>query len=132
MDKPIILCVDDEKVILDSLKIQLKNAFQNSYSYETAESAEEAIEIIDDLQSDDIPILVIVSDWLMPGTRGDEFLIKVHEKYPRIVKIMLTGQADDQAIKRAKAEANLYECLPKPWNFEQLITIIKSGLTNHG
>lgn len=132
MEKPIILCVDDEKVILDSLKIQLKNAFQNNYSYETAESADEAIEIIDELQGDDIPILVIVSDWLMPGTKGDEFLIKVHEKYPRIVKIMLTGQADDEAIERAKQNANLYECISKPWDFDKLIKVIESGLTNHG
>ncbi|PSF39559.1 hypothetical protein C7H19_01860 [Aphanothece hegewaldii CCALA 016] len=132
MEKPIILCVDDEKVILDSLKIQLKNAFQNNYSYETAESVDEAIEIIDELQGDEIPILVIVSDWLMPGTKGDEFLIKVHEKYPKIVKIMLTGQADDEAIDRAKQKANLYECIAKPWNCEKLINIIKSGLTNHG
>jgi DNA-binding NtrC family response regulator len=132
MDKPIILCVDDEQVILDSLKIQLKNAFQGNYSYETAESAAEAMEIIEELQCQDIPILVIVSDWLMPGTKGDEFLIKVHEKYPKIVKIMLTGQADDRAIERAKKQANLYECLAKPWNFGKLIEVIESGLKNYG
>lgn len=132
MNKPIILCVDDEKVILDSLKIQLKNAFQTNYRYETAESADEAIEIIEELQEHNLPILVIVSDWLMPGTKGDEFLIKVNEKYPRIVKIMLTGQADDEAIERAKENANLYKCISKPWDFDQLIKVIESGLVNHG
>ena len=44
MSKPVILCVDDERVILDSLKIQIKQAFDNQYLYEAAESADEAIE----------------------------------------------------------------------------------------
>lgn len=132
MDKPIILCVDDEKVILESLKIQFKNAFQNHYSYETAESADEAIEIIEDLQSDEIPVLVIVSDWLMPGTKGDDFLTQVHEKYPKIVKILLTGQADEETLKRAKENDCLYQCVSKPWRSEELIKLIESGLAKHG
>lgn len=60
MIKPVILCVDDEKVILDSLKIQLKKEFQDTYLYEAAESADEALEIIEELQDDEITILVIV------------------------------------------------------------------------
>ena len=38
----------------------------------------------------------------MPGIKGDEFLIRVHQKYPKIVKVMLTGQADEVAIERVK------------------------------
>ncbi|MEA5533368.1 response regulator [Crocosphaera sp. XPORK-15E] len=128
MSKPVILCVDDEKVILDSLKIQLKKEFQDSYLYEAAESADEALEIIEELQEDNINILVIVSDWLMPGMKGDEFLIEVHKRFPNIVKIMLTGQADKKAIEKAEKYANLYSCLHKPWNSEELINQIKSGL----
>lgn len=126
--KAVILCVDDERVILESLKIQIKQAFHDRYSYEVAESADEALEILEELRGENIPILVIVSDWLMPGMKGDEFLIKVHHQFPEIVKIMLTGQADETAISRAKQEANLFECLSKPWDSESLIEIIKSGL----
>jgi CheY-like chemotaxis protein len=128
MKKAVILCVDDEKVILDSLKIQIKKAFEDQYLYEAAESADEAIEIIEELQSFDVPILVIVSDWLMPGMKGDEFLIKVHQKFPRIVKIMLTGQADIQAIEKVKALADLHVCLSKPWDSQDLIEQIQTGL----
>lgn len=127
MQKPAILCVDDEVVVLDSLKIQLKNEFGDEYLYEVAESADEALEIIDEIEAE-TPILVIVSDWLMPGLKGDEFLIKVHEKYPKIVKVMLTGQADQDAIERAKQGANLHCCLTKPWDVKELIETIKSGL----
>jgi CheY-like chemotaxis protein len=128
MPKPVILCVDDEAVILDSLKKQLKNAFDEAYYYEVAESADEALEIIEDFQSDYTDIIVIVSDWLMPGIKGDEFLIKVHKKFPKIVKIMLTGQADEKAIQIAQKQANLHACLYKPWDGKELVETIKAGL----
>ncbi|HEY9808420.1 MAG TPA: response regulator [Halomicronema sp.] len=131
MTKPAILCVDDESVILSSLKIQLKKEFGNAYVYEVAESADEALEIIEELKQEETDILVIVSDWLMPGIKGDEFLIRVHEKYPNIIKVMLTGQADENAIQKAKEQANLYACLHKPWDNEVLVNTIKNGLKNH-
>jgi CheY-like chemotaxis protein len=117
-----------KRQILNSLKIQLKREFGDSYTYEVAESADEALEIIEELQSEETNILVIVSDWLMPGIKGDEFLIRVHEKYPKIIKVMLTGQADDLAIQRAKEKASLHNCLYKPWSSQELIETIKSGL----
>ncbi len=129
MSKPVILCVDDEVVVLNSLKIQLKNELGDAYLYEVAESADEALELIEELEKDDTKILVIVSDWLMPGLKGDEFLIQVHQKYPNIIKVMLTGQADEVAIERAKRQANLHECLHKPWEGKKLIETIKSGLS---
>lgn len=123
-----ILCVDDEEVILESLKEQLKRRFGDRYLYEVAESAEEALEIIEDLQVDEIKVLIIVSDWLMPEMKGDEFLIQVHQKFPDIVTVLLTGQADEAAIQRAKQEANLYCCLRKPWTEDELAEVITSTL----
>jgi CheY-like chemotaxis protein len=128
MSKPVILCVDDEIVVLNSLKIQLKNEFNDSFLYEVAESADEAMEILEELQEDNTDILVIVSDWLMPGVKGDEFLINVHKNFPNIIKIMLTGQANEEAIERTKKQANLHSCLHKPWDKNELIETIKSGL----
>jgi DNA-binding NtrC family response regulator len=129
MEKKIMLFVDDEKIILDSLKSQLKGHFGNSFLYETAENAQEAIEVIDELMGTGTKtIVIILSDWLMPGIKGDEFLIKVHKKYPNIVKIMLTGQADAKAIERSKREANLYKCIAKPWIENDLIDTISGGL----
>ncbi|ATS18457.1 response regulator [Synechococcus sp. PCC 6717] len=129
MPKPVILCVDDERVILESLRTQLRTAFGERYFYETAESAEEALEIIDELQGDSADIIVIVSDWLMPKVRGDEFLIQVHQRFPKVVKVMLTGQADEAAIQRAIEQANLHRCLYKPWHSDELVETIRSGLS---
>ncbi len=128
MSKQAILCVDDEIFILESLERQLYRAFKNTYLYEFAESADEALDIIEELTKNSIEIVVIISDWLMPGIRGDQFMIQVHRKFPNAIKIILTGQADEVAIERAKKEANLYGCLPKPWKSEELIEIINAGL----
>ena len=129
MSKPMILCVDDEIEILNSLKKQLKKAFGDTYLYEMAESAEEALELIEELQEEGATnILVIVSDWLMPNMKGDELLIRIHTQFPNIVKVMLTGQADETAIERAKTQANLHYCLQKPWSTKELVATIVSGL----
>ncbi|MBD2576965.1 response regulator [Oscillatoria sp. FACHB-1406] len=128
MPKPAILCVDDDTVVLESLKEQLKRRFGRRYSYETAQSAAEALEILEELDNDGIPILLAISDWLMPGMKGDEFLIEVHRKFPKVIKIMLTGQADEEAIARAKEQANLHYCLRKPWDENELAESILSGL----
>ena len=109
----------------------LKNAFRDAYGYEIAESSDEAWEILEELSEDNTNVVVIVSDWLMPGMKGDEFLIKVHQKFPKVLKIMLTGQADIEAIQQAIEQANLYRCLSKPWNSEELIATIQSGLMNY-
>ncbi|MEG4073692.1 response regulator [Microcoleus sp. Pol14C2] len=127
MNKPIILCVDDEPDILNTLKMQLKKEFKNNYFYELAESGDEALDLLENFQ-EKAQVIVVVSDWLMPGIKGDELLIKVHQKYPKIIKVMLTGQADAAAVQRAVEEADLYCCLYKPWKSKDLIETIKSGL----
>ena len=123
-----ILCVDDEKIILDSLKSQIKRKFGNRYACEIATCADEAMEIIEELNDEGVSIIVIVSDWLMPGVKGDEFLVNVHKRFPSIVKLMITGHADSAAIENAKINANLYECINKPWEEEDLYRIIETAL----
>ncbi len=110
------------------MEIELQEAFGNMYLYELAESAEEALEIMEDLDKEGLRIIIIISDWLMPGMKGDEFLIYAHEKYPHIIKILLTGQASEEAIERAKKEANLYRCFFKPWDSRELIQSIQSAV----
>lgn len=123
-----ILCVDDEYVVLESLKEQLRRGLGDEYIYEIAENAKEALEVIDEFQDEAVKILIIISDWLMPGMKGDEFLIEVHRRFPQIVKIMLTGQADETAVERARHYANLHSCIAKPWNEKHLLATIHAGI----
>jgi len=129
MSKKAIVCVDDENIILSSLGEQIENIFGGEFIYEFAENAEEGMEVLEELTQENIKVLVIVSDWLMPGKKGDEFLIEVHKKFPKIIKVMLTGQADQTAIENAKKNAGLYACINKPWTAEQLETIIREGIS---
>jgi CheY-like chemotaxis protein len=126
--KKLIICVDDEKIVLNSLQQQLQNRYGSQYSYEIAESAQEAMEIAEEVQSESADnIVLIISDWLMPGIKGDEFLIQFHQKYPKPITMMLTGQADKSAIDNAKNNANLFCCLKKPWKKEDLYAKIEEA-----
>lgn len=128
MSTSAILCVDDEAIILTSLKEQLRRRFGERYLYETASNASEAWEVIDELCAEDIDLLVIVSDWLMPGIKGDEFLTQVHRRHPKIATVLLTGQADEASIERARRDANLHACLHKPWSESELAQVVESAL----
>ena len=129
MNKPYILCVDDDNTILMSLKAQLKYCLGTEFRYEIAESADEAWEVINELTGNGEHISAIISDCLMPKVKGDEFLISVHEKHPHIVKLMLTGHADDEEmIKRLQVHANLAACLTKPWKKEELVSIMLAAM----
>jgi len=75
-----------------------------------------------------VRVVVIVSDWLMPGQRGDEFLAEVHARFPHIGLILLTGQADAAAIRRAREEAKVTTVIRKPWSPEVLQRAIEAAL----
>lgn len=132
MNSGVLLCVDDEIIVLTALKDQLHRAFGSSFVIEVAESAEEGLELLDELADDGHTLLVIVSDWLMPGMKGDEFLIQAHRRFPSVVKIMLSGQAESGAVDRARREAALHDFLAKPWDAEALVESINEGLRMRG
>jgi CheY-like chemotaxis protein len=127
MPNKAILCVDDERIVLLSLRDQISKHFGECYRSEFAESVDEAWEIIEELNQEGVNVFIIVSDWLMPGIKGDEFLIQVHQRFPDIVTVLLTGQADEAAIERTRQYANLYSYIPKPWDEATLIGVIRSS-----
>ncbi|ACN15320.1 two-component response regulator [Desulforapulum autotrophicum HRM2] len=124
----LLLCVDDEQIVLHSLRDQLYKVYGNRYLIEIAESAEEGLEILEELSSNGFIPLIIISDWLMPGMKGDEFLIEAHRRFPYIIKLMLSGQVDEAAVQRTRDQADMYEFIRKPWDVEQLIQSIDKGL----
>jgi CheY-like chemotaxis protein len=130
MNRKAIICIDDEPIILNSLAEQLEKHFGNGYIYEVAESAQEAFEVIDDLEDDDIDVEIIVCDWLMPGMKGDEFLLEIDLKYPKIVKVLLTGQADEALVYNLKQEAERFAIVHKPWSKDELINAITGRLNS--
>lgn len=127
-----IICVDDEKIVLDSLQEQLETSFGDRFTYEIAESVDEAWEVLDDLSEDEYEIALVISDWLMPKTKGDKFLIDCHQRFPNACKIMLTGQADPAAVQNAMHNANLNAYIKKPWQMEDLADRINRAFKDSG
>lgn len=127
-NKPALLCIDDEQSVLNSLIIQLRDNLGDQYVYEAAMSADEALDVMEDLKNNNTEILVVVSDYIMPGMKGDELLIKIYNKYPDIIKIMLTGQATLEGVINAINNAKIYRYIAKPWEKNDLIITIQEAI----
>ncbi len=123
--KKAILCVDDEAIILHALVHELKSSFGDEFIYEKATDAISAFDIIDDLSKEGVKLILIISDWLMPGIRGDEFLETVAKTHPDVKAIMITGQADEDAMKKVRGNSAVHAVLRKPWNSEELRSIVR-------
>jgi adenylate cyclase len=131
MSKPVILCVDDERIILTSLKEQLRRRFQSQYLIETVESGEEALEILAEFLEDGVDLPVVIADQIMPGMKGDELLKEIHSRSPKTLKIMLTGQANADAVGNAVNYANLYRYISKPWEENDLAMTVAEAARSY-
>lgn len=128
MKKPIILCVDDEQMVLSSLKSQLKRHLGTDFSVETVESGDEAIEVFKELREDGYDVPLVISDQIMPGMKGDEFLTAIHLISEDVVKILLTGQASAEAVGNALNNAKLYRYIEKPWEIQDLNMTVSEAI----
>jgi two-component system, sensor histidine kinase and response regulator len=120
MNKPVIICVDDEPAVLDSLKIELKKALGDECVIETAEGSEDALELFQELLDEQAEVALVLADYVMPGIKGDELLGRIHERSPNTLKIMLTGQATLEAVGNTLRKAKLHRYISKPWQPEDL------------
>ena len=136
-----ILLVDDEPGVLEGLTLVLWAGGRNGQPrssraagevcfvdeqpcrLETAFSAEEAADILRSR-----PVDVIVSDERMPGVRGTDFLSEVAERYPEVVRIILTGYAGLDAAVRAINHARVFRYLRKPCPPDELRSAVSSAI----
>jgi class 3 adenylate cyclase len=128
MGNGVILCIDDERVVLNGLQSQLGRDFGNQFAIELAESGEEALDLIAELleAGNDIPI--VISDQLMPGIKGHEVLKRIHEASPATYTVLLTGQSDLEAVTEAVNHANLYRYMAKPWDGPDLVLTVREAI----
>jgi diguanylate cyclase (GGDEF)-like protein len=127
-DIGIILCVDDDSTVLSALRTVLAKNFGQDLQVEFAESGEEALEIEAELRAQGRELGLVISDFMMPGLRGDELLVRLHERSPNTVKILLTGQSDVSGVKRAINDANLYRFLEKPFLNEDIVLTVRAAI----
>lgn len=132
MNKYAILCVDDEEIILTSLESLLSKNFGEHCTIELAQSGEEGLEIIEEFIEENIELVVIISDWLMPGMKGDEFLEKAHEICPNVFKVILSGYADKTSVQSIKDKEVLSAFINKPWESKELSNLVTDILKKQG
>ncbi|MCP4405881.1 MAG: hybrid sensor histidine kinase/response regulator [bacterium] len=126
-----ILCVDDEDIILNSLRRELTEALGRNYIIETANGGQEGLRLFEILLKQGYHVPVVIVDQIMPGMKGDDFLRKIHAIASDTLKIMLTGQADKQAVTRALNQADLYRYIDKPWEQIDLALTVKEAVRRY-
>lgn len=124
----VIILIDDERIVLNSLRSEISTYIDNKYDIEISESASEALELVDELLTDGYDIPVIICDYIMPKMKGDVLLSKIHQKSPDTFKILLTGQAALDGVSNAINNADLYKYFDKPWDKEELKKAITESL----
>lgn len=117
-----ILIVDDEPDVLHSLFL----TFRKHYEVLMAHSGEEALDL---LESQDIAL--VIADQRMPGLSGVQLLAHVKEKYPRIMRIILTGHTDVRDAVDAINRGWVYRYVSKPWDNQELLLTVQQALQHY-
>ena len=128
MESNAILCVDDEDILLFALENELRAAFGDRFLYETAPGAEQALAMIERLAEEGVRTALVISDWLMPGMKGDEFLMIVRDRHPDTKVILMTGHAEEEAIAKVLGDGRVLAVLRKPWKSGELKRLIEDSL----
>lgn len=121
MQSPRIIVVDDEKLITQSIQSLLLLEFETLCM--TFNNPVEALEYI---KSNTIDL--VISDFLMPQMNGIEFLKQVKAYQPGATSILLTGYSDKENAIKAINEVGIYRYLEKPWDNDDFLLSIKTGL----
>jgi two-component system NtrC family sensor kinase len=122
-EKVKILFVDDEENVLTAVKRVFMDA---DYTILTALSGKEALKIMEEND-----VQVIVSDYRMPDMNGVELLKVVRKQREDIIRIILSGYADLNALITAVNEGHIYKFIAKPWNDDELRITISNALDRY-
>ena len=126
MPKPYVLCVDDDKTILEGLTLQLKDLLGRRFHYEIAESAEEALELLEELALGSEDLALVVVDYLMRGQTGAWLILQLQERYTQTPMILLSGieEKQIQELEQKPLQAPIYR-ISKPWEKKELKAILE-------
>ncbi len=117
-----LLIVDDEKDILRTLSL----TFEEEYTVFTASSGVEALEILEKEE-----VALILADQRMPGMTGVELLERTIPNHPEIIRMILTGYTDTDALIQAINIGHIYRYITKPWDRRELKLTVKRALESY-
>lgn len=116
MGKPVILSVDDEPQVLNTINRDLRKNYGKDYRILKAGSGREALDTLTELKKRNQPVALFVADQRMPEMSGTEFLTEARELYPEARKVLLTAYADTEAAITSINTIELDYYLMKPWD----------------
>jgi response regulator RpfG family c-di-GMP phosphodiesterase len=116
-----ILVVDDEIAVVQSIAALLE--LETSHKVLTETAPRRAVQL-----AKVTPLDLVISDFLMPDLDGIKFLLEIRGLYPESTLILLTGYADKENAIRAINEVGIFHYIEKPWDNDDLLTIIRTGL----
>jgi response regulator RpfG family c-di-GMP phosphodiesterase len=116
-----ILVVDDEPAVVQSISALIELETPHKVLSET--SPLRALQ-----RAKVTPIDLVISDFLMPELDGIQLLLQIRRIYPESTLILLTGYADKENAIRAINEVGIFHYMEKPWDNDDLLTIIRTGL----
>ncbi|WP_299219978.1 response regulator [uncultured Aquimarina sp.] len=116
MKKPIIFALDDDPQVLRAVTRDLKSEYRKEYRVMSTESANDALEALEDLKKKNEVVALFLVDQRMPEMLGVEFLKKAKHFFPDAKKVLLTAYSDTDAAIRAINDVQLDYYLTKPWN----------------
>ncbi|CAA9460978.1 MAG: Thioredoxin reductase [uncultured Solirubrobacteraceae bacterium] len=114
--RPAILIVDDEPAVLAAVARDVRRQFGADHQILRAESGEQALELLDELQRRGQPVALLIADQRMPGMAGTDFLAASRQRVPDARRVLLTAYADTEAAIQAINEVGLDYYLLKPWD----------------
>ncbi|AAW85549.1 response regulator [Aliivibrio fischeri] len=132
MEKLNLICVDDQREVLSAV-LQDLAPLKTWVNIEECESADEALDLLDELDSEGGYIALVISDHIMPGKNGVELLTDVSHDYRflRTKKVLLTGQATHQDTITAINRARIESYIEKPWNASELLALATRLITEY-
>ena len=120
----VILIVDDELIILESLRIQISRILPDVVLLEAASSGDEAIQLIDEFYNENKDLVLVISDFNLDDLKGTDILKHAVSKFSNVEKVILSGQSNTELIQQFKNEYGLAAVIDKPWNFGEIQEII--------
>jgi thioredoxin reductase (NADPH) len=114
--KPVILSVDDEPQVLNSIGRDLRQKYGKDYRILKAGSGKEALDTITDLGERNDPVALFIADQRMPQMEGTDFLAEAKKFYPDAKRVLLTAYADTEAAITSINTIELDYYLLKPWD----------------
>ena len=116
MAKPVIMTLDDDSSVLNSVERDLRAHYGQDYRIIPINNGKTALEYLKRLEQRNEPVALFLVDQRMPEMSGVEFLMEAIQTYPQARRVLLTAYADTQAAIDSINEVGLNYYLMKPWH----------------